>query len=66
MALSLFQQTKEFNGKDKVLGECVLRFIGDPELIIKDNGELFQPDITDDRCRYNVLMCCNNNKIRIE
>ena len=49
----------------KVLGECVLRFIGDPEIIIKDNGELFKPDIVDDRHTYNVLMSCNNNKICI-
>ncbi|WP_026664341.1 MATE family efflux transporter [Butyrivibrio sp. FC2001] len=63
LASSLFKITEEKSGKKKVLGECVLRFLGDPEVIIKDNGELFKPDITDDRHIYNVLMSCNSNKI---
>ena len=62
---SLLRQTEEKNGKNKVLGECVLRFIGEPEIIIKDNGELFQPDIQDDRLRYNVLLSCNSSTIRL-
>ncbi len=62
---SLFRQTEEKNEKNKVLGECVLRFIGEPEIIIKDNGELFQPDIQDDRLSYNALMSCNSSTIHL-
>lgn len=62
---SLFRQTEEKNGKNKVLGECVLRFIGKPEIIIKDNGELFQPDIQDDRLSYNALLSCNSSTIHL-
>ena len=47
------------------MGECVLRFIDEPEIIIKDNGELFKPDIEDERLTYNVLMSCNSNRICI-
>ena len=63
--LSLFEKTEKKNGDRKVFGECVLRFIGEPELIIKDDGELFRPDIEDERLSYNVLMSCNSNIIRI-
>ena len=62
---SLFRQTEERNGKNTVLGECVLRFIGEPEIIIKDNGELFQPDIQDDRLSYNALLSCNSSTIHL-
>lgn len=62
---SLFRQTEGKNGKNKALGECVLRFIGKPEIIIKDNGELFQPDIQDDRLSYNALLSCNSNTIHL-
>ncbi len=62
---SLFRQTGEKNEKNKVLGECVLRFIGKPEIIIKDNGELFQPDIQDDRLSYNALLSCNSSTIHL-
>lgn len=62
---SLFRQTEEKNEKNKVLGECVLRFIGKPEIIIKDNGELFQPDIQDDRLSYNALLSCNSSTIHL-
>ena len=62
---SLFRQTEEKNGKNKVLGECVLRFVGEPEIIIKDNGELFQPDIQDDRLSYNALLSCNSSTIHL-
>lgn len=65
IALSILRKTEEKAGKNKVLGECVIRLIGDPEIIFKDNGELFKPDISDDRYSYNVLMACNNNKISI-
>ena len=51
--------------KNKVYGECVLRFIKEPEIIIKDSGVLFEPDIEDDCYRYNMLMSCNRNTIRI-
>lgn len=62
---SLFRQTEEKNGNHKVLGECVLRFIGEPEIIIKDNGELFQPDIQDDSLSYNALLSCNSSTIHL-
>jgi len=62
---SLFRQTTEKNGENKVLGECVLRFIGCPEIIIKDNGELFQPDIQDERLSYNALLSCNSSTIHL-
>ena len=62
---SLCRQTEEKRGKKKVLGECVLRFIDEPEIIIKDNGELFRPDIQDERVDYHVLMSCNSSTIRI-
>lgn len=63
IVLSLLKQTGEKQGKKKVLGECVLRFIDEPEIIIKDNGELFEPDINDDRLSYNVLMLNNCSTI---
>ncbi|MBQ4426730.1 MAG: hypothetical protein II881_03125 [Oscillospiraceae bacterium] len=62
---SLFRQTEEKNGKNKVLGECVLRFVGEPEIIIKDNGELFRPDIQDERLSYNALLSCNSSTIHL-
>ena len=62
---SLFHQTEEKNEKNKVLGECVLRFVGKPEIIIKDNGELFQPDIQDERLSYNALLSCNSSTIHL-
>ena len=40
-------------------------WVDEPEIIIKDNGELFKPDIEDERLTYNVLMSCNSNKICI-
>ena len=63
--LSLCKKTEEKGGKRKVLGECVLKFIEGPEIVIKDNGELFKPDIKDERLRYNILLSRNNNTIRI-
>lgn len=65
IVLSLFEKTREKNKNNKVLGECVLRSIGEPEIIIKDNGELFTPDIEDDRLTYNVLMSCNSSIIHV-
>ena len=62
---SLFLQTEDKNGGKKVLGECVLRFIGEPEIIIKDNGELFQPVIQDDHLSYNTLLSCNSSTIHL-
>jgi hypothetical protein len=62
---SLFRQTEEKNGKNKVLGECVLRCIGEPEIIIKDNGELFKPDIQDDCLSYNARLSCNSSTIHL-
>ncbi|MBQ6967716.1 MAG: hypothetical protein IJP84_07425 [Lachnospiraceae bacterium] len=66
LLLSLCRKTEEKAGKNKVLGECVLRFIEEPEIIIKDNGELFNPEIEDESLSYNVLMSCNSSTIRIE
>ena len=51
--------------KNKVLGECVIRFIGEPEIIIKDNGQLFKPDIEDERYSYSILLSSNRSRIRI-
>ncbi len=65
IVLSILKQTEEKNSRNKVLGECVLRFIGEPEIIIKDNGELFDPGIVDHRHSYNTVLSCNNNKIRL-
>ena len=65
LALCLFEKTEEKKGKHKVLGECVLRFMGEPEIIIKDNGELFKPDIEDDSYSYDVLLSCNSSTIRL-
>ncbi len=47
--MSLCEKTEIKNTNSRVLGECVLRFIDRTEIIIKDNGELFKPDIEDDR-----------------
>ena len=58
-------QSKKTRFKNKVLGECVLRFVGKPEIIIKDNGELFQPDIQDERLSYNALLSCNSSTIHL-
>ena len=63
--LSLCDKTEEKAGKNRVLGECVIRFIEDPEIIVKDNGELFKPDIDDERLSYNTLMSCNSSTIRV-
>lgn len=63
--LSLCKKTEEKNVKSKVLGECVLRFIDEPEIIIKDNGALFKSDIEDERLSYNILMSCNCNTIHL-
>jgi hypothetical protein len=65
MVLTLCKETEEKSGKNRVYGECVLRFIDGPEIIIKDNGELFRPDIEDKRYSYNVLMARNRSLIRI-
>mgnify|MGYP002626044054 CR=1 FL=1 len=65
IVLSLFDKIEEKREKNKVYGECVFRFIKDPEIIIKDNGVLFKPDITDDHYSYNVLMSCNRSTIHI-
>lgn len=65
LALCLFEKTEEKKGNHKVLGECVLRFMGEPEIIIKDNGELFKPDIEDDSYSYDVLLSCNSSTIRL-
>lgn len=65
IVFSLYNKTKEKNPKGKVFGECVLRFLDDPQVIIKDNGKLFKPDVDDERVSYNVLMSCNSSMIRI-
>lgn len=65
IVLSLFKKTEEKNGKHKVLGECVIRFLEEPEIIIKDNGTLSPPDTEDARVSYNVLYSSNCSTIRI-
>jgi len=65
LLLLLYKKTEEKNDQKKVYGECVLRFIDEPEIIIKDNGTLFNPDIEDNRYNYNVLMSCNRNMISL-
>lgn len=75
LVLTLLKMTEEKNSKketkgkkekNKVLGECVLRFIDAPEIIIKDDGELFEPDISDKRYSYNVRLLCNCSTIRLQ
>ncbi len=63
--LALCKKTEEKADKKAVLGECVLRFIEDPEIIVKDNGALFDPEIEDERVSHNILMSCNSNTIRV-
>ncbi len=65
LLLALCKQTEEKNGGKKVLGECVIRLLDKPEIILKDNGELMEPEIQDARLRYDVLMARNSNKISI-
>ena len=65
LLLSLFKKTEEKAGKKTVLGECVIKFTDKTEITIKDNGELFKPDIEDERLRYHLLMSRNSNTIRI-
>ena len=62
--LTLCRKTEEKNKKKPAYGECVLRFIDEPEIIIKDNGKLFDPDMKDERIRYDVLLSCNTVTIR--
>lgn len=62
---SLLRQTEEKNEKKKVFGECVLRFIGEPEIIIKDNGKVFRPDIQDGRLSYNTILSCNSSTVHL-
>ena len=64
--MTLCKKTGEKNGEKTVLGECVLRFIDKPEIIIKDNGELFDPEIKDERMHYDVLLACNSSTIRLD
>lgn len=66
LLLSLCRSTENNNKGKRVLGECVLRFLDRPEIIIKDNGDLMKPDIQDERLSYNVLMSCNSCKISID
>lgn len=48
-----------------MLGECVLRFIDEPEVIIKDNGELFDPGLEDELVHYHVILSSNCSSIRL-
>ena len=65
LVLSICKKIEEKGGKNKILGECVIRFIDKAEIVIKDNGELFQPDIKDERLSYSILMSRNINMIRV-
>ena len=62
---AICKKTEEKNKKKPACGECVLRFIDEPEVIIKDNGELFDPDIKDERVHYDVLLACNSSTIKL-
>ena len=62
---SLCKQIEKKNDKNRVHGECVFRFIEEPEIIIKDSGELFKLDIENDCYNYNVIMSSNRNIIHI-
>lgn len=64
LVMVLLQKTEEKNGKKTVLGECVLRFIDEPEVIIKDDGVLFDLGMEDDHVRYKVISSSNTNTIR--
>ena len=44
---------------------CVIVFIDEPEIIIKDDGALFDPDMKDERVHYHVLLACNSCTIRL-
>ena len=59
------KKTEEKNSGKAVYGECVLRFIDEPEIIIKDDGALFDPDMKDERVRYHVLLACNSCTIHL-
>ena len=62
---SLFEETKRRSKNKTIYGECVLRFIEEPEIIIKDNGPLFKPNIKNKYYNYSILMSCNRSTIRI-
>ena len=62
---AICKKTEENNRGKAVCGECVLRFIDEPEIIIKDNGALFDPDMKDERVRYHVLLACNSCTIHL-
>ena len=65
LVMTLCKKTEERNGKRTVLGECVLRFIDEPEVIIKDNGELFDPGLEDELVHYHVILSSNSSSIRL-
>lgn len=64
LVMTLLQKTQEKNGKRAVLGECVLSFIDVPEIILKDNGTLFDPELGDARVQHHVVLSSNSNTIR--
>jgi len=65
MFRAVCKKTEEKNSGKAVYGECVLRFIDEPEIIIKDDGALFDPDMKDERVHYHVLLACNSCTIRL-
>ena len=65
LVMALFKRTEEENGKRAVLGECVLKFIDEPEVIIKDNGVLFVPVMEGEPVRHDVILSCNSNTIHM-
>ena len=65
LVMALFKRTEEKNGKRAVLGECVLKFIDEPEVIIKDNGVLFVPVMEGEPVRHDVILSCNSNTIHM-
>jgi len=42
----------------------VLSFIDVPEIILKDNGTLFDPELGDARVQHHVVLSSNSNTIR--
>ena len=66
LVMELLQKTEEKNGKKAVLGECVLRFIDEPEIIIKDSGVLFDPGMEEKGVRHDVILSRNSNAIHLK
>lgn len=60
LVMALCKKTEAKNEKKTVRGECVLRLTEEPEVIIKDNGALFDPEMEDEHVHYNVILSSNS------